>query len=153
MKNYKQILKNATYVFFIAVIVFELVILGKLLMSNKAIADAVTLATTRQPERFTELYFENHLSLPKDIIRFKKYKFAFTIHNLEYRDTEYPYRIYLQRETEKILLNRGKVSLKQDEYKTITEEFGPLKNIRSKIVVELTAKNQMIHFWMGEENK
>lgn len=121
--------------------------------SNPAIMRMVTLATTQIPETFTELYFENHTQLPGTITRWQKYLFSFTIHNLEYQDVDYPYSVYLQRGDEKTTLSQGVVSLKKDEYKTIEQTVGPFKDLRSKIVVELTNKNQIISFWLdGTDN-
>ena len=113
--------------------------------------EAIALATTKKAETFTELYFENHISLPKIIKRYEFYNFTFTLHNLEQRDMEYSYVIYVQRDNEKIILNKGKAYVKSDEYKSVREDFGPLKNLRSKIVVEIINKNQSIHFWIEEQ--
>ena len=128
-------------------------ILFKVYKSNPAIREAIVLATTVKPETFTELYFENHTQLSDTITRWQEYPFSFTIHNLEYKDMEYPYTVYLQRDNEKIILSQGSVSLKQDEYKTIEDTVGPFKDIRTKIVVELTNKNQIISYWLdGSDN-
>jgi hypothetical protein len=116
-----------------------------------SIRNAVTLATTAKPETFTELYFEDHSNLPKTIEKYKEYSFSFTIHNLEYKDVEYPYIVYLQSDSDKIILDSGKLSLKNDEYKSQKEDFGPLESPRAKVVVELTNKNQQIDFWMEEQ--
>ena len=48
------------------------------------IKEAVVLATTHQPETFTELYFEDHLDLPKKIELRKwntKFRGKFLIHS------------------------------------------------------------------------
>ena len=42
-------------------------------------------------EPLTELYFENHTALPKNIFLDKNYDFSFTVNNLEYQDVEYNY--------------------------------------------------------------
>ncbi len=109
-----------------------------------------TLATTVQPETFTELYFENHINLPKAAIKDKVNDFKFTIHNLEYRTITYPYTIYAEADGIKQELDKGSVTLRQDEYKTILESFSlVIDGKRTKITVLLTDKNQSIHFWMG----
>lgn len=117
------------------------------------IKEAIIMATTVKPETFTELYFENHTQLPDKVTRLQKYSFSFTIHNLEYQDMEYPYTVYLQRDNEKTILTHGSVSLKQDESKTIENTIGPFKNLRTKIVVELTNKNQIISYWLDQADK
>lgn len=116
--------------------------------SFPTVRNAVTLATTVQPETFTELYFENHSTLPNTITKQKEYSFTFTLHNVEYRTMDYPYAVYVQRGIEKIPIERGSVNMASGETKSVTVEFGPLKNLRSEIVVNLTDKNQQIDFWM-----
>lgn len=117
------------------------------------VKEAIVLATSRKPETFTELYFEDHINLPKAIEKGKEYSFVFTIHNLEYKDMEYPYVVYLETIDKKITLDQNKISLKDGEYKSIREDFGPLKDIRMKIVVELVGRNQQVDFWMEGQNE
>lgn len=45
------------------------------------------------PEPLTELYFNDHINLPKVYAKDTKYPFSFTIHNIEYQDFEYHYRV------------------------------------------------------------
>jgi len=104
-----------------------------------------------EPENLTELYFEYHNILPKTIVRRQIYNFTFTVHNLENKDMDYPYLVYLETTDKKIVLDQGVVSLKDGAYKSVTEDFGPLKPIRMKITVELVGRNQPIAFWMEGE--
>lgn len=120
-----------------------------LINGQKIIANTIeSLHLSPQPETFTELYFENHTTLPNSITRGELYHFSFTLHNLEYQTTTYPYKIYIQRDTAIVPLEEGSVTLNHDSYKTINIEFGPLKNLRSMIVVDLVNKKQQIDFWM-----
>ncbi|MCL5439037.1 MAG: DUF1616 domain-containing protein [Patescibacteria group bacterium] len=112
--------------------------------------NTIALATTVKPETFTELYFEDHTQLPKTIKKGEGYSFVFTAHNVEYQDMKYSYIVYLQRDNQKITLDEGEFSLKNNEYKSVKENFGPLKNLRAKILVELVNKNQQIDFWMEQ---
>jgi hypothetical protein len=118
-----------------------------------AVKETIDLATTKKPETLTELYFENHASLPKTIERHTNYSFTFTIHNLEYKAMQYPYVVYLEANNKKIVLDEGLVSLKDGGYTSITEEFGPLKLVRMKITVELAGRNQPISFWMEADTE
>jgi len=53
-----------------------------------------TLFLTRPaPENFTELYFNNHQTLPKYVNLEEKYNYEFTIHNLENRQYQYDYTL------------------------------------------------------------
>lgn len=102
-----------------------------------------------EPENLTELYFEDHINLPKTIVRLETYGYTFTVHNLENKDMEYKYITYLKNVDKKILLQQGKFFLNNGEYKSITVgDLGPLKSTRVKIVVELLGRNQEISFWM-----
>ena len=129
----------------------ELVILGFLfILFNPATANTIILATTQKPETYTELYFENHQNLPKEVISNQKYSFAFTIHNLEYKDVNYPYIVFLEDNGQKTVIDKDTVFLKQGQYKTITEPFiltNPVIS-RGEIIVKLTDKNQQIDFWL-----
>jgi hypothetical protein len=116
-----------------------------------SIRNAVTLATTKKPEAFTELYFEDHDDLPKVVERYRNYSFAFTVHNVEHRETEYPYIVYLQTDRDEMIFDSGTLRLKADEYQSRNEDFVLVENTRTHIVVELTDKNQEIAFWMERQ--
>ncbi len=117
-----------------------------------SVKEALILATTVKPETFTELYFEDHLSLPNKVTLFKENNFKFTIHNLENKDIEYPYEVYIDVYREKQMIDKNSVLIKNNEYKTITEDFTiTVPTQRVKAVINLIDKNQQIHFWMAEE--
>src|SRR5665648_1047660 len=106
----------------------------------------------KKPETFTELYFEDHLSLPNKVTLFKENNFKFTIHNLENKVMVYIYEVYIDVNREKQMIDKNSVIIKNNEYKTITEDFTiTVPSQRVKVVVNLMGKNQQIHFWMGEE--
>ena len=54
---------------------------------------ATLFLTKPAPESFTELYFNNHTSLPEYVNQADKYNYSFTIHNLENTLTTYNYSI------------------------------------------------------------
>ena len=139
------------------VIIFTILLVGVLLYRfathSPAIANDVKLATSYQPETFTELYFDNHMVLPTVIDGGKIYGFSFTVHNVEAKDMEYSYIVYLQSDFQKVLLDQGNFTLKNDGIKTIQETFGPLKNIKMKVTVVLVNKNQQIDFLMTPNMK
>jgi tetratricopeptide (TPR) repeat protein len=117
-----------------------------------SVKEALILATTVKPETFTELYFEDHLSLPNKVTLFKENNFRFTIHNLENKDMVYIYEVYIDVNREKQMIDKNSVLIKNNEYKTITEDFTitvPMQRV--KAVINLIGKNQQIHFWMAEE--
>jgi hypothetical protein len=121
--------------------------------SDSNFMNAFALATTVNKETFTELYFQNHLTLPNKIVPKKTYSFSFTIHNLENRDMNYPYKVYFIAGDEKLLIDQGYANIKNKQSESFDEYFmvdSPI--IRNQIVVELPSKNQQIDFWVeGEE--
>ncbi len=141
------------------IILLSLMVIWKIAYKTiPSFRETVILATTVQPERFTELYFENHLTLPKNITMYQTEKFSFTIHNLEYKDMQYPYEVYIKClqigcNGEKQLIDEGKFTLKHDKYKTIDENYTiTLPTARVQIIINLINKNnQQIHFWIGGE--
>ena len=113
------------------------------------VRNSITLATTVKPEPFTELYFEDHSDLPKVNQINKVYSFKFTVHNLEYKNMNYPYEVYMKVNGYKIPIDSGNFTLKQDEYKTLKEEIASQVQLQNtKVVVNLVNKNQQIDFWM-----
>ena len=145
--NYKPIMKIR-----LLLLVVWFIVIGFLVVEYiPSVKEAVILATTVKPETFTELYFEDHLSLPNKVTLFKENNFKFTIHNLENKDMEYPYEVYIDVNGEKQMIDKSSVLIKNNEYKTITEDFTitvPMQRV--KVVVNLISKNQPIHFWMDE---
>jgi hypothetical protein len=127
-------------------------IVGTLLLAKYvSVKEALILATSVKPETFTELYFENHLSLPNKVALSEKNNFKFTIHNLENKDMEYPYEVYIDTGRGKKIIYINSVFIKNTEYKTITVDFTitiPIQ--RAKVVVSLINKNQQIDFWIEE---
>jgi len=119
-----------------------------------AVRETVALATTVKPETFTELYFEKHLTLPANISYNQENKFAFTVHNLEYKTMTYPYEVYIKCSDvgcigEKQIIDEGKITLKHDEYEIIPESFTlTTPTGRIEVVTNLINKNQAIDFWI-----
>lgn len=112
------------------------------------VKEDVKLATTVQPETFTELYFENHLKLPSAVKVGSKYSFAFTVHNLEYKTFKYPYEVYIDTNDTRQYIQKRVFTLKQNNYITIKENFSVTEATRSAVVVNLISKNQAIDFWV-----
>ncbi len=144
--NYKLILKIGLLFFAVCLVVG----LYKYANSVPAIKEAIVLATTKKPETFTELYFEDHTNLPKTFADRHSYSFRFTLHNLEYKDFTYEYEVRSIDEFGSSLLNKNSVTLKHNEYRTIPVSFKTLKvtSKRFQVEVKILNKNQAIHFWI-----
>src|SRR4030065_912061 len=124
------------------------------LVKYNSVKKAIILATTRELQTFTELYFENHLSLPGRIILLKEKNFKFTIHNLENKDMEYPYEVYIDTNGEKQIISTDSVLIEDNGYKTISVVFTITIQIpRSRVVVNLIDKNEQINFWIAVEEE
>lgn len=147
--SYKPIIRMGLLLLAVCLIVVGFFQLVKYVPSVK---EAFILATTKKPETFTELYFEDHLTLPNKVTLSKENNFKFTIHNLENKDMVYIYEVYIDISREKQMIDKNSVLIKKNEYKTITENFTiTVPTQRVKVVINLIGKNQQIHFWMAEE--
>jgi hypothetical protein len=147
MSNYLQKKIKKINVYYPLIILF---ITGVFFLSTiPSVRTSWALATTVKPETFTELYFEDHLNLPNKITPNKVYSFKFDVHNLENKDMTYPYEIYLQAGNVKLPIKKAVITVKNNQYQTVKEDFlidAPIS--RSEIVVNLINKNQQIDFWI-----
>jgi hypothetical protein len=102
-----------------------------------------------QPETFTELSFEDNLHLPSEVIPRHPYFFQFTLHNVEGKDMEYSYEVYVEVGQDRLIFDKGTVFVNENDYKTIQERFATASVLpKSEIVVDLINKNQQIDFWI-----
>ncbi len=114
-----------------------------------SIKDTWRLATTRIPESLTELYFEDHLNLPKTIPETEPLPFSFTVHNLENKTVGYKYIVYAITENGSTILSKEEFTLDHDKYETVKTSVSPIENIRTRIVAQITGDStHEIAFWM-----
>lgn len=107
-----------------------------------------------QPEKFTELYFENHASLPRQIVKNETISFSFTIHNLEGIDMKYPYVVYFKNNYGTTTVEDNIIFIKNNEYKTITESYTfKSASAQETLYVELTDQRQQLHFALSGVKK
>lgn len=100
-----------------------------------------------QPETFTELYFEDYLHLPSEVVSGQPYSFRFTLHNLEGKDMGYTYEVYLEVGQTKVIFDGGDVFVKNNGYKSIQERFATASIFpKAAVVVDLVNKHQQIDF-------
>jgi len=102
------------------------------------------------PEAYTELYFNQNLSLPKSLTQ-DPIRFNFTIHNVEGQTATYPYLVLLRTADGRTQrLAGGNVTLADGGVRTITETITlPANTPTSEVMVVLTGEDQEIHFWLG----
>ena len=116
--------------------------------------EKVVSALSVKPESFTELYFEDHLNLPDTVSLTEENSFEFTIHNLENKEMEYPYEVYIDIDGGKNIIETNTIVLKREEYYTISENFSITSPIeKARVVVNLIDKKQQIGFWIKMEKK
>jgi len=94
-------------------------------------------------EPMTEVYFEDHSSLPKYIFLNKDYNFSFVIVNLEHQDVEYDYIIEVFNEKGELVseLDKGEVTLSHNQSLLTAEDFSMNESFgRAKIQVTVIKK-------------
>lgn len=108
---------------------------------------ALTTATTRQPERFTELYFSNHLTLPREVTTNQPVYVAFTIANHEAATTAYPYRVRLVENGRSRIIEADTLQLTDGARQSRTVQFAVARTGQQiEVIVELPDQHQTIHF-------
>jgi hypothetical protein len=137
---------------FIGGIVLGLVVLSVILVNqhwDRVYAQLKDWKVVPLPEPLTELYFEDHQTLPAKLENGKEYTFRFTVHNLEYRDLVYPYTVTAISSASATPIASGTINLPHDGYQTASASFTLKDTVnRTKIEVELTNLKQKIHFYL-----
>lgn len=133
-------------------ILAALVIFAVFAFDNSAVETALRKhKLLPEPERFTELYLENHLRLPKAYVRGGNNSFTFTVHNLEHKPMHYEYVVDAISTESARLITKGSFELEHDAYKSITARIAsPEAAVRTKINISLENKDQSIHFWVDK---
>lgn len=107
-----------------------------------------------EPERLTELYFTHPNNLPSNYTPGQPQTVAFTVHNLEYRTTDYHYQIVEQSQAGNAsqTLASGSFTLTQNQYSS------PMLNITPtdlgqhvKVEVRLGDQNESIDYLLNKE--
>ncbi|MBW7944826.1 hypothetical protein H3C70_05525 [Patescibacteria group bacterium] len=81
---------------------------------------------TPKPETFSELYFEDHLELPKRITPNTPYQFSFTIRNHEGKTMIYPLEVFATSETtpsSQLVLLKTELELQNEEERTVPVDY------------------------------
>jgi uncharacterized membrane protein len=105
-----------------------------------------------EPERLTELYFTHPNKLPTTYTAGQEQVIAFTVHNLEYRTTNYHYVIAEQSQSggSTSTLTSGSFTLRQGQYKSPVLNI-PLTDMGSgvKVSIDLTSQNESIDYLLS----
>ena len=114
--------------------------------SQPTLSRDFALATSFQPEHFTELYFNNLLSLPPVVQKGQPQKLWFTIANHESSRTYYEYRISII-ENGQVKTTTGSTLISSEQATRLPVTFTAAKAGEAiEIIVELPAQHQAIHF-------
>jgi hypothetical protein len=116
--------------------------------------ELVALDLIPQPEKLTELYFNDHANLPSTATRNQAISFAFVIHNLEASDYQYTYDVSVNVHGTRRIVDSGNILVKNNQYYVKHEKFHLMTSEPGqKVVVELTNKHQSIDFWIRRVTK
>jgi hypothetical protein len=148
---HKRLSKRAALLLTVALVAGVLI----LLILSKPIYDGlVALDLIPQPEKLTELYFNDHEHLPKSATSNQAIDFAFVIHNLETTDFQYSYTISVDAGDTQQIVDSGKILVKNNQYYTKNVHLNLLNAPGSQmVIVELTNKQQFIYFRTGQQIK
>lgn len=99
-------------------------------------------------EPLTELYIENHTSLPVNVFLEKTYNFSFSVRNLEYQDVEYNYTVnaYDVNNTLLFSIDSGSFVLSNNETNTINENYIFDKSFKNfnRVKIEVVINKNLI---------
>lgn len=127
-----------------------LVITGSLytgIVHKHTVTHAFTLATTHQPERFTELYFNNSAHLPLYAPAGKLQHIAFHISNHEARSVSYDYVATIADNGNVATLVHGRITLADTQSHDVPFSFSlPVPNSAAQISVTLTGHPEHLTF-------
>jgi hypothetical protein len=104
-------------------------------------------------EPLTELYFENHTTLPATARINATYPFSFVIHNLEYEKVDYNFIVAIEYGNKSMIRSNRSVELGNNQTARITSDFKIAEPFtRARIAVSLANRSEAIHFWVDEIN-
>ncbi len=134
----------------VGAIIAVLIIVGALLrqpIKNKL----NTWKLLPQPVRLTELYFTHPNNLPSTYFSGQTQTVSFTIHNLEFKTEKYNYSIQILNSnlipTDTLLT--GSFTLKQGQYKNVTQNITLSDSGRVQVAVGLTYFHESIGYWLN----
>lgn len=115
--------------------------------------DRLLKQLTPNKDTFTELYFEDHLHLPRNISLGTPFRFLFTVHNKEQKPMNYTIKIFSQNDVENpqlIELSTMQVNLDPEQKRSFSTDIvlSEYTTPRQKVEVKLLELNQSIHFWV-----
>lgn len=104
-------------------------------------------------EPLTEVYFENHAELPKNVFLNKNYNFSFTVHNLEEQKMGYNYSInsYDANNTLLFKIGEGDFALENNESKTFNAKYQFDEQFERAKIQVVIQKNKLETPWFEKK--
>lgn len=135
-----------------AAVIILVLSLSLLVLNRSVLANKLTdLKLLPESEDFSELYLVNHQTIPYSIAPDKELSFEFVIHNLENKDMNYPYEVFILVDGKKEPLVINSIFIKDKQSKTIKQSLSAsFPSKRFEIGVTLIEKDQSIDFWVQE---
>ena len=136
----------------LSIIITITALIGSLVLLLRSQGDAaygMTRLIREEPQRYTELYFDDHLQLPTVVAPHEKQSFQFTIRNVEHAPMKYTYEVSASTPDERRVLAQKELSLESDQAITIKQDFildRPYDRVR--LDVTLLDTGQAIAFWL-----
>jgi hypothetical protein len=146
--------KRATIIlkWFAATVVGLSIVMGAyyVISHQNETAKELSLATTKQPEAFTELYFVDPEAVPNSLTTAAQdIPITFAISNRESRAMDYTYRVSFKDTQHTVTLPDGKVTLQDGQSQSITQTIAvPEGKNRGEVSVQILNKSQAIHLWL-----
>jgi hypothetical protein len=103
-------------------------------------------------ESFSELYFDEHLSLPRSLKEDRQLDFSFTIANHEKADRPYRYEVTYWQANQNEIIVQGEREIKSGESDRIQIAHKlPDAKEQYRIEVRLPESGQAIHFYLNKK--
>lgn len=108
----------------------------------------VNLSVSRQPARFTELYFTDPETIPKQLSLSKPNEVGFTVANHEHRAMDYPYVVTAESAQGRTVIAQGQVGVASGKLAHTTAQFTPPQpNTKYLLAVHLIGRAEVIRFF------
>lgn len=130
-----------------ALIVIGVVVEGWLLSQTSPAKENITLATTKQAEVYTELYFVNPTHLPRLVTARKSATFSYRLVNHHINDITYRAYISIVENGTTRLLGVDTTQVNAGQTKDVIVPFTTSQpGTRLQLIVDIPAERQTIHF-------
>jgi hypothetical protein len=139
--------KSSSLLLRFSIAMVALAAIGFLLGQNESVAHAFYLATTKQPERFTELYFNNSQNLPTQVTAGLTYSFSYHVTNHEAQTESYTAIVTMLQNGRPAQLETTKFSLPDGQGQDVTVHFKAARTGETlELIVSLPANQESIDF-------